>query len=151
MGTKGEDSPWAVHAASSVRAGGSSLDIQASMPETCAVEHLLGTRLGSKGWEYREPEERGLGTVGSNAPRDAELGEAPGSPEEKAADQRRGWLRPGGEGREQHSRPRETLAEPRGVAGPALPAEGAAPCARSVLNGVGPGELSWVLGSGLWT
>lgn len=85
MGTKGEDSPRAVHAASSVCARGSSFDIQASMPETYAMEHLLGTGLGAKGWEYREPEERGLGTVGSNSSCDGELGEAPGSAKEKAA------------------------------------------------------------------
>ena len=43
------------------------------------------------------------------------------------------------------------LAERGGVAGPALPGKGDTPCARGVLSGVGPGELSWVLGSGLWT
>lgn len=40
------------------------------------------------------------------------------------------------------------LAEPGGMA---LCGEGNAICIRSVLRGVGPGELSCMLGLGLWT
>lgn len=46
---------------------------------------------------------------------------------------------------------REALAELGGVAGPPHLGEGNATCARSVFSGVGLGELSCVLGSGLWT
>lgn len=72
-------------------------------------------------------------------------------PQEKPADQRRGRLGPDGECGEQHSRPREALAELGGVAGPPHLGEGNATCSRSVFSDVGLGELSCVLGSGLWT
>lgn len=69
------------------------------------------------------------------------------APQEKAADQK-GWTQVRQRTGEQHSRLREMVAEPAGVAGQG---EGNATCTRNVLSGVGPGELSCVLGPGLWT
>ena len=80
-----------MHAAPSVRARGSPFGIQASMPETCAMEHLLGTRLGAKGWDYREPEERETwGQLDLMPHVMGSSGKHQGPPKEKAADQRRG-------------------------------------------------------------
>lgn len=113
------------------------------------MEHLLGTRHYAKGWRRESHGQSDLMPCMTEENKD-DRG-ACGFPRRSLLIREGGRLGPDGECGEQHSRPREALAELGGVAGPPHLGEGNATCARSVFSGVGLGELSCVLGSGLWT
>lgn len=70
-------------------AGGSRLALRCPCPKHALRECLLDTRCGGKGQEHKSSRERELRTVGANALCAGGSGGAPGSPEERAVDQRR--------------------------------------------------------------